>query len=237
MSVKRSHISETYVHMSVNLDVSANDYLEINAGGKIIEVKRATLMQLQGSKLEALFSGRWDKKLVKDSNGRLFFDVNSECFQAIVDYMMELALSSEEDPPQPPCVDDELKHILAHQMHLFGVAIPHPHLPDSKIIKKYYDAKILHDWIEEDEIGGEFELLYCSLRDGLSSRNIYSKCGKAGRELVVIETTEGLPSTKSGQHFTNLRHKSSPSSNVSRTKSALLKQSKAVISMMLSCSM
>eukprot|EP00985_Skeletonema_marinoi_P012249 scaffold5875_cov110-Skeletonema_marinoi.AAC.1 len=85
-----------------NIDVSDDDFLEINAGGKVIAVKRATLVQLRGSRLEAMFSGRWDKKLVRDSNGRLFLDVNSDCFQAIVDYMNELAISSEDDPPMPP---------------------------------------------------------------------------------------------------------------------------------------
>eukprot|EP00984_Skeletonema_dohrnii_P005109 scaffold1797_cov99-Skeletonema_dohrnii-CCMP3373.AAC.3 len=104
-----------------NVDVSDDDFLEINAGGKVIAVKRATLTQLRGSRLEAMFSGRWDKKLVRDSSGRLFLDVNSDCFQAIVDYMNELAISSEDDPPMPPTVDDELQHILVHQMNLFGL--------------------------------------------------------------------------------------------------------------------
>eukprot|EP00985_Skeletonema_marinoi_P033823 scaffold42277_cov153-Skeletonema_marinoi.AAC.2 len=102
-----------------NVDVSDDDFLEINAGGTVIAVKRGTLTQLQGSRLEAMFSGRWDKKLVRDSSGRLFLDVNSDCFQAIVDYMNELAISSEDEPPMPPTVDDELQHILSHQMNLF----------------------------------------------------------------------------------------------------------------------
>eukprot|EP00985_Skeletonema_marinoi_P015408 scaffold7961_cov66-Skeletonema_marinoi.AAC.1 len=104
-----------------NVDVSDDDFLEINAGSKVIAVKRGTLTQLRGSRLEAMFSGRWDKELVRDSNGRLFLDVNSDCFQAIVDYMNELAISSEDDPPMPPTVDDELRHILSHQMNLFGL--------------------------------------------------------------------------------------------------------------------
>ena len=56
-----------------NVDVSADDFLEINAGGKIIAVKRATLTQLRGSRLEALFSGCWEKKLGRDSSGRIFW--------------------------------------------------------------------------------------------------------------------------------------------------------------------
>jgi hypothetical protein len=51
-----------------NIDVTADDFIEINAGGKVIAVKRATMTQLRGTRLEALFSGRWDKKLVRDSS-------------------------------------------------------------------------------------------------------------------------------------------------------------------------
>eukprot|EP00984_Skeletonema_dohrnii_P007466 scaffold2705_cov140-Skeletonema_dohrnii-CCMP3373.AAC.4 len=172
-----------------NVDVSDDDFLEINAGGKIIAVKRATLTQLRGSRLEAMFSGRWDKKLVRDSRGRLFLDVNSDCFQAIVDYMNELAISSEDDPPMPPTVDDELQHILVHQMNLFGLTVD-PQI-DSNIIAQHSDTTFLHNWLEEDGSGGELGLLYRSSRDGLTSANFHSKCDSKGPTIVIIETTEG----------------------------------------------
>eukprot|EP00984_Skeletonema_dohrnii_P013355 scaffold5517_cov77-Skeletonema_dohrnii-CCMP3373.AAC.1 len=172
-----------------NVDVSDDDFLEINAGGKIIAVKRATLTQLRGSRLEAMFSGRWDKKLVRDSSGRLFLDVNSDCFQAIVDYMNELAISSEDDPPMPPTVDDELQHILSHQMNLFGLTVD-PQI-DSNIITQHSDATMLHNWLEEDESGGELGLLYRSSRDGQSSSAFHSKCDDKGPTVVIIETTDG----------------------------------------------
>eukprot|EP00984_Skeletonema_dohrnii_P028612 scaffold18662_cov101-Skeletonema_dohrnii-CCMP3373.AAC.5 len=172
-----------------NVDVSDDDFLEINAGGKVIAVKRATLTQLRGSRLEAMFSGRWDKKLVRDSSGRLFLDVNGDCFQAIVDYMNELAISSEDDPPMPPTVDDELQHILSHQMNLFGLTVD-PQI-DSIIITQHSDATILHNWLEEDGSGGELELLYRSSRDGQSNSAFHSKCNSEGPTVVIIEPTEG----------------------------------------------
>ncbi|KAK1732631.1 hypothetical protein QTG54_016692 [Skeletonema marinoi] len=174
-----------------NIDVSDDDFLEINAGGKVIAVKRATLTQLQGSRLEAMFSGRWDKKLDRDSSGRLFLDVNSDCFQAIVDYMNELAISSEDDPPMPPTVDDELQHILSHQMNLFGLTVDVDPQIDSNIITQHSDTMILHNWLEEDGSGGELELLYRSSRDGLTSANFHSKCDNKGPTVVIIETVEG----------------------------------------------
>jgi hypothetical protein len=174
------------------VDVSADDFIEINAGGKVIAVKRATMTQtqLQGSRLEACFSGRWDKKLVRDSSGRIFLDVNSDCFQAIVDYMNELAISSEDEPPEPPTVDDELQRILAHQMNLFGLTFTE-RVPESNIIKQCSDAKILHDWLEEDGSGGGLELLYRSSRDGVTAKDFHSRCDNQGRTIVIIETTGG----------------------------------------------
>ena len=172
-----------------NVDVSDDDVLEINAGGKVIAVKRATMTQVQGSRLEALFSGRWDKKLIRDSSGRLFLDVNSDCFQAIVDYVNELAISSEDEPPTPPTVENELRHILAHQMKLFGLSVD-PQI-DSNIITQRSDATSLCNWLEEVESGGELELLYRSSEDGLSGSAFHFNCDEQGATVVIIETTEG----------------------------------------------
>ncbi len=69
--------------MHGNPNASGDDMLEINAGGKVIVAKRSTLTQhMVGTKFGALFSGRWEKKLQRDGDGRIFLDVNPECFQA-----------------------------------------------------------------------------------------------------------------------------------------------------------
>jgi hypothetical protein len=57
-----------------------------------------------------------------------------DCFQAIVDYLNEMMISSEDSPPSPPSVDDEHEHILQYQLELFGLE-PTVELPDSSIIK------------------------------------------------------------------------------------------------------
>jgi hypothetical protein len=172
-----------------NVDVSDDDFLEINAGGRIIAVKRATLTQLQGTRMEAMFSGRWDEKLIRDGSGRIFLDVNGDCLGSIVDYLNELAISSEEEPPERPRVDDELQHILAHQMDLFGLTtIPQI---ESNIIKESSEMYILHDWLKEDGSDGDLELLHRSSRDGATGQNFHSKCDSKGRTITIIETTEG----------------------------------------------
>jgi hypothetical protein len=173
-----------------NLDATDDDLIEINAGGKIIVAKRFTLTQIQGSRLEALFSGRWDKKLMRDGHGRIFLDVDPTCFQAIVDYLNEMTISSKDSPPSPPSVDDEHKHILSHQLELFGL-LPECSLPDSIIIKDAGGCVMLHEWLEENGEDGEFSLLYRGTQDGMTNIAFHSKCDNKGCTLTVIETTCG----------------------------------------------
>jgi len=116
-----------------DVDADDDDLVEVNAGGKIISAKRSTLTQLKGSRLEALFSGRWDKKLQRDGNGRIFLDINPVGFRAIVDYLNEMMISSEDNSPTPPSVDDEHEHILRHQLELFGLSMTK--VADSNTIK------------------------------------------------------------------------------------------------------
>ncbi|KAL7531523.1 LOW QUALITY PROTEIN: hypothetical protein ACHAXR_004090, partial [Thalassiosira sp. AJA248-18] len=175
-----------------NEDAADDDLVQVNAGGKIISAKRSTLTQLKGTRFEALFSGRWDKKLQRDSNGRIFLDVNPLCFQAIVDYLNEMAISSDDNPPDPPSVADELKRILKHQLELFELeTVPAVSMPDSTIIQDESHVTQLHDWLKE---GGdsdvELSLLYRGSRDGLSSSHAFhSKCDNQGCTLTIIQTT------------------------------------------------
>ena len=173
-----------------NLDVADDDLIEINAGGKIIVAKRSTLTQIQGSRMAALFSGRWDKKVMRDGHGRIFLDVDPTCFQAIVDYLNEMTISSKDSPPSPPSVDDEHKIILNHQLELFGL-VPECSLPDSIIIKDVGDYVMLNEWLEEDGQYGEFSLLYRGTQDGQTAKAFHSKCDEKGCTLTVIETTCG----------------------------------------------
>mmetsp|Transcript_19548 Transcript_19548/g.46883 ORF Transcript_19548/g.46883 Transcript_19548/m.46883 type:complete len:159 (-) Transcript_19548:142-618(-) len=145
---------------------------------------------MKGTKLEALFSGRWDKKLQRDSHGHIFLDVNPVCFRAIVDYLNELAISLEDEPPNPPSVDDEHKQILMHQLELFGLNMPR-NMPGSNIVKTAKEVNHLHDWLEEDDSDGDFNLLYRGSRDGLFNADFHSKCDNQGCTLTIIETTDG----------------------------------------------
>jgi uncharacterized phage infection (PIP) family protein YhgE len=65
---KKHEIAQT----NGNPDAADDDLVKINAGGKIIVAKRSTLTQIIGSRIEALFSGRWDKKIMRDSQDLYF---------------------------------------------------------------------------------------------------------------------------------------------------------------------
>ncbi|KAL7544862.1 hypothetical protein ACHAWF_008226 [Thalassiosira exigua] len=175
-----------------NLDARQDDLVEVNAGGKIILAKRSTLTQVKETRFEALFSGRWDKMLERDHSGRIFLDVNPVCFQAIVDYLHELAISSEENPPSPPSVEDDDSRSLTHQLGLFGLITYKYTTPESSIVKTIKKVRCLYHWLEEANADGDLKLLYRSSRDGASSENFHSKCDNQGCTLTIIETTDGF---------------------------------------------
>lgn len=146
---------------------SYDDLIEINAGGKIIATRRGTLCQLKGTRFEALFCGRWDKKVQRDSSGRIFLDVSGECFQAIVDYLNVLAISTEDDCPESPTVDEENEGILRHYMRLFFTNSTGTLTNiDSEIIKSENHAKTIQSWLSEDGSEGVLSLVHRSSRDG-----------------------------------------------------------------------
>lgn len=65
-------------------DVSNDDIIEINAGGKFISVLRSTLYVVAPNKKFAyMFSGRWEGTLIRDDNGRVFLDHDSQLIKII----------------------------------------------------------------------------------------------------------------------------------------------------------
>eukprot|EP00957_Ditylum_brightwellii_P179431 13669079-Ditylum_brightwellii.AAC.1 len=62
-------------------NVDDDDFIHVNAGGRVVTANRGTLTYQKGTMLEALFSGRWEKKIQRDEYGHIFLDVNPTCFQ------------------------------------------------------------------------------------------------------------------------------------------------------------
>jgi hypothetical protein len=171
-----------------DLDAADEDLVEINAGGKVIAVTRSTLTQFKGTRLEALFSCRWDRKLRRDSAGRIFLDVNPVCFQAIVDYLNDASISTEKNPAAAPSVAFEYQEVLMQQLDFFGISyVVFP----STIFKDQNLVATIHGWLEQDGFDGDLTLLYRSSRDGRNDATFHTKCDNKGPTLTVIETTLG----------------------------------------------
>ena len=65
--------------------IKANDVLTLNIGGeKTIQVSRAVLTKVKGSKLEAMFSGRHPVEMF---DGKYFIDRDLEGFMLVVDFL------------------------------------------------------------------------------------------------------------------------------------------------------
>ncbi|CEM05762.1 unnamed protein product [Vitrella brassicaformis CCMP3155] len=68
---------------------SGDDMLELNVGGSQSCVRRKHLTSIEGTVLAALFSGRWDGRLIRDADNRIFIDMESEAFEKVRNTLFE----------------------------------------------------------------------------------------------------------------------------------------------------
>ena len=76
-------------------------------GGVIMFVTRNTLTQIKGTRLEALFSGRWDKRLPREKDSNIFLDINFTCFWAVVEYLNDCKITNSDCAPKMPHLGEE----------------------------------------------------------------------------------------------------------------------------------
>lgn len=67
--------------------VKPSDIIVLNVRGEEMFVRRDTLTLIKDSRLEALFSGRWENQLLRDDQGRVFLDVDPGAFRRILEYL------------------------------------------------------------------------------------------------------------------------------------------------------
>ena len=94
------------------VEVSDDDIINLNVGGKKMTTKRSTLCQVEGSLLASMFSGRWEDSLARDEDGRIFFDFNPQYFVYILDYLRARTIATAENPApfRPKLAEDQVKH-------------------------------------------------------------------------------------------------------------------------------
>ena len=117
--------------------------MEINAGGLVMSVTRDTLTQIKGTRLEDTFSGRWDKQLPRDGNGRVFLDINPKCFVVVVGYLNERMIAPPDCSPEIMYLGEEHNTFL--QQLLLESGLGDDYIVQSKIFcNKHKLGKILH---------------------------------------------------------------------------------------------
>ena len=86
-----------------------------------MSVTRYTLTVIKGTRLEALFSGLWDKHLPREEDGRVFLDVNPKFFWAVVCYLNKHMITLPEYSLIIPNLGEENNTVLQHIMLEFGL--------------------------------------------------------------------------------------------------------------------
>lgn len=167
--------------------VSDLDMLDINAGGQIFRVCRSILTQIEGSHLEALFSGRWEKQLQRDHKRRIFLDINPICFKSTVDYLIELGNSPPDDPPEGPFVEPENQVFLDGLLTAFG--LEGSSYLDSSIVSDPKHATAINQLLSEDKLGTGLTLLYRGSRDGMNARSFHQKCDNQGPTITFAKSS------------------------------------------------
>ena len=52
-----------------------------------MRVLRETLTLIKDSRLEVLFSGRWENKILRDDEGCVFIDIDARYFEKVIEYL------------------------------------------------------------------------------------------------------------------------------------------------------
>ena len=101
------------------------DIITLNVSGTEMFARRDTLTIVRGSRLEAIFSGRWENKLLRDAKGRVFIDMDPLTFRKILEYLYMLKLLANNGGKDVildlPYVSPELKPSFDQYMNYFAL--------------------------------------------------------------------------------------------------------------------
>lgn len=82
-------------------DAKHSDIIKLDVRGHVLFARRDTLTSVKGSRLEALLSGRWENRLLRNSKGAVCMDVDIDIFKKILEYLYMVKISGDEVPPLP----------------------------------------------------------------------------------------------------------------------------------------
>ena len=100
--------------------ISSPPVVKLNIGGKHLDVRRSTITQVR-SRLAWILSGRWDHVLPKDKDGRLFFDLDPEWFEPIINHLRDLGLQDPSKPIPGPTITLEHQFAFHYLVQYIGL--------------------------------------------------------------------------------------------------------------------
>lgn len=96
-----------------------SDIIALDIDGQEMFARRDTLTAVEGSRLEALFSGRWENQLLRDIKGRVLMDVDAYVFKKILEYLYMVKIS--DDIPPLPSVDEDKQAVFDAYVDFFAL--------------------------------------------------------------------------------------------------------------------
>jgi len=99
-----------------------NDLIGLNFGGeKIITVKRALLVQMEGTLLEGLFSGRFEDCLDRHTNGNVFFDYSPHVMGPLIEYLRLCRDAGPGERVEQPTISEKWTAQWRSMVYSFGI--------------------------------------------------------------------------------------------------------------------
>ena len=173
--------------------------LKLNVGGKHINARRSSFLPRTSpdSLFGILVSGRWDNHLTKDQNGRIFFDIDPEWFEVVINVLRDTGKIVR------PCVAPEMNFGFCAVLACYNLksllsdfTIDLSEESEIGSMNEPYNREILHLFLrpelaEEKPRRLRLKLLYRFPRDGDEPEDLHSRCQGNGNTLTVIEDTNG----------------------------------------------
>lgn len=164
--------------------------IKLNIGGDTnFVVRRDTLLRLP-SRLSQMFSGRWEKQLPRDSEGRFFLDFNPQHMRAIFTWLAEAKRYNNDGPRLPHPREklptekawgfDELLEYLQLEEH--GAQSSSSSIIEEKLLSA---VKAMLPQT------AELQLLYRASRDGFGATEFHRLCDRQGATVVIAKSCGG----------------------------------------------
>ena len=183
-----------------------SELVKLNVGGNTSFVtRRDALTAIKGSRLAEMFGEAWDKFLARDSEGRIFLDLDPVQFRALLSWLVDVKRA----PPNSsiaPCADvlpEECRpgfaalcdFLCSRQVNLQGYTTEaESGAADATFgstILTAVNAKMLTSLIDEAASATlHLRLLYRASQDGFAA-NFHQKCDGHGPTVIVARSQGG----------------------------------------------